>query len=134
MVIHAHFASRDLPAVGTKSRVLLALLPPSRARASPFPFRGGVSSGSRGGLCAMLEGPKFVPMARPYASYTPISYIYIYIYQSWPLTQDARSQHRLPYMETILQVCYTCVGPPPSRFGSLTNWKDYCKFHRIRGI
>ena len=24
----------------------------------------------------MLEGPKFVPMARPYASYTPI-YIYI---------------------------------------------------------
>ena len=81
MVIHAHFASRDLPAVGTKSRVLLALLPPSRARASPFPFRGGVSSGSRGGLCAMLEDPKFVPMARPYASYTPISYIYIYIYE-----------------------------------------------------
>ena len=79
MVIHAHFASRDLPAVGTKSRVLLALLPPSRARASPFPFRGGVRSGSRGGLCAMLEGPKFVPMARPYASYTPISNIYIYI-------------------------------------------------------
>ena len=78
MAIHAHFASRDLPAVGTKSRVLLALLPPSRARASPFPFRGGVSSGSRGGLCAMLEGPKVVPMARPYASYTPI-FVYIHV-------------------------------------------------------
>ena len=41
----------------------------------PFHFGGEGSSGSGGGLCAMLEEPKFVPMARPYASHLPNVFI-----------------------------------------------------------
>ena len=61
----------DEPEVRRVGFASFALLPPSRARA-PFLLWGRGSSGSGGGLCAMLEKPKFVPMARPYASDTPI--------------------------------------------------------------
>ena len=55
-----------------------AILPPSRARA-PLLLWGRGSSGSGGGLCAMLEKPEFVPMARPYASDT---FIYLFMYKT----------------------------------------------------
>ena len=58
---------------GTKSRLrkLCPLAPPSRARAPLLLWERG-SSGSGGGLCAMLEKPRFVPMVRPYASGAPM--------------------------------------------------------------
>ena len=56
----------------------VALLPPSRARA-PLLLWGRGSFGSGGGLCAMLEKPEFVPMARPYASDVSI---FLFIYES----------------------------------------------------
>ena len=68
----------DEPEVRRVRFASLALLPPSRARA-PLPIWGRRSSGSGGGLRAMLEKPKFVPMARPYASHIPI-YIYIHLF------------------------------------------------------
>ena len=48
----------------------------------------------------MLEDPKFVPMARPYASYTPLFLLYIYIYTHVRL-----------------------ASPTDYR-----TWKQYCKF------
>ena len=87
---------------------------PSRARASPFPFKGGVSSGSRGGLCAMLESPKFVPMARPYASYTPISYIYIYISGFVSYTKGSTPVPTTVHgnnFASLLHVCATSAKP-----------------------
>ena len=66
----------DEPEVRRVGFARFALLPPSRAGA-PLPLYVGGSSGSGGGLCAMLEKPKFVPMARPYASHIPnIFYMY----------------------------------------------------------
>ena len=65
----------DEPEVRRVGFASFALLPPSRARA-PLLLWGRGSSGSGGGLCAMLEKPKFVPMARPYASHIPI-FIYL---------------------------------------------------------
>ena len=64
--------SMDQPEVRRAGFASFALLPPSRARAPLLLWERG-SSGSGGGLCAMLEMPKFVPMARPYASAKPIS-------------------------------------------------------------
>ena len=59
-------------AMGTKSRApqlqcSLRIPAPSWARRSPAPLVRR-SSGSGGGFGAMLENPKVVPMARPYAS------------------------------------------------------------------
>ena len=65
----------DEPEVRRVGFASFALLPPSRARA-PFLLWGRGSSGSGGGLCAMLGKPKFVPMARPYAFDIPI-YLFI---------------------------------------------------------
>ena len=67
--------SMDEPEVRRVGFASFALLPPSRARA-PLLLWGRGSSGSGGGLCAMLEKPKFVPMARPYAFHIPI-FIYL---------------------------------------------------------
>ena len=67
--------SMDEPEVRRVGFASFALLPPSRARA-PLLLWGRESSGSGGGLCAMLEKPKFVPMARPYASDIP-TYLFI---------------------------------------------------------
>ena len=44
-----------------------------------FPVGGGGALVREGGLCAMLEKPEFVPMARPYASDIPI-YLYTYVF------------------------------------------------------
>ena len=63
--------SMDEPEVRRVGFASFAFLPPSRARA-PLLLWGRWSSGSGGGLCAMLETPKFVPMARPYAFDIPI--------------------------------------------------------------
>ena len=70
--------SMDEPEVRRVGFASFALLPPSRARA-PLPLWGRGSSGSGGGLFAMLERPKFVPMARPYAFDIPL---YLFIYKS----------------------------------------------------
>ena len=59
--------SVDEPEVRRVGFASFALLPPSRTRA-PLPLWCEGSSGSGGGLRAMLEKSKFVPMARPYAS------------------------------------------------------------------
>ena len=67
--------SMDEPEVRRVGFASFALLPPSRARA-PLPLWGRGSPGSGGGLFAMLEKPKFVPMARPYAFDIP-SYLFI---------------------------------------------------------
>ena len=70
-----HVQEPEVRRVGFAS---VALLPPSRARA-PLPLWWEGSSGSGGGLCAMLGKPKFVPMARPYASNIPDLLIYLFI-------------------------------------------------------
>ena len=69
-------------AMGTKSRVLqretrfLHCCPPPVPELS-FPLWGEEGAPVReGGFCAMQENPKFVPMARPYASHIPI-FLYI---------------------------------------------------------
>ena len=48
------------------------------------------------------------------------------------LTCGALSSRRLPYMERILQFCYTSATPPPGRGDPLTNQKQYCKFLKTR--
>ena len=63
--------SVDEPEVRRVGFARFDILPPSRAIA-PLLLWGRGSSGSGGGLCAMLEKPKFVPMARPYAFHIPI--------------------------------------------------------------
>ena len=70
--------SMDQPEVRRVGFPSFALSPPSRARA-PLLLWGRRSSGSGGGLCAMLGAPKFVPMARPYAFDIPI---YLFIFQT----------------------------------------------------
>ena len=81
--------SMDEPEVRRVGFASFVILPPSRAIAPLLLWRRG-SSGSGGGLCAMLERPKFVPMARPYAPDTPIS---LFIYNSLP---RERSKKRRP--------------------------------------
>ena len=67
--------SMDQPEVRRVGFPSFALSPPSRARA-PLLLWERRSSGSGGGLCAMLGTPKFVPMARPYVFDIPI-YLFI---------------------------------------------------------
>ena len=69
---------RGEPEVRRVGFASFALLPPSRARA-PLPLWWEGSSGSGGGLCAMLEKPKFVPVARPYASHIQHLFIFMYV-------------------------------------------------------
>ena len=86
--------SMDEPEVRRVGFASFAILPPSRAIAPLLLWRRG-SSGSGGGLCAMLEMPKFVPMARPYASDTPIS-LSIYNSRLRKLCTKPPSQAREP--------------------------------------
>ena len=78
-----------------------------------FSFWGRGSSGSGGGLCAKLEKPKFVPMARPYASdiliFTYVHILtYVCLFVGSFLHMSAPASQGLPKF-----------FPPPSQIGAM---------------
>ena len=102
--------SVDEPEVRRVGFARFDILPPSRAIA-PLLLWGRGSSGSGGGLCAMLEKPKFVPMARPYAFDIP-TYFFIH----------ATRLRKL------------CTKPPPGQIRQMNRQDQYAPDRAVGGF
>ena len=88
--------------------------PPLGPELSLFPFGEGSALVREGGFVQCQRAPNsYLWLVRMLLIHPYL--IYIYIHRDWSSARDARLQHRLPYMETILQDCYTCVCTASAR-------------------